>query len=107
MAIDTIYLAMADYLAAKGPELAPDEWANHARMLSHILYEGTRQPEPGEPARLVTGHELMQRLSIGPGPRIGALLAIIEEARVAGDIATPEEALTLARESLNNMLEQE
>ena len=24
VAIDTLYLAMADYLAAKGPEIAPD-----------------------------------------------------------------------------------
>ena len=49
----------------------------------------------------------MQSLNISPGPRIGSLLALIEESRAAGDIATREEALALARESLENMLEQE
>ena len=37
VAVDTLYLALADYLAAKGPELMPDQWGEHARIIAHIL----------------------------------------------------------------------
>ena len=61
VAIDTLYLAMADYLAAKGPEVLPDDWARHAKMMTHILLGGTDQTKPDRPARLITGHDLIQR----------------------------------------------
>ena len=96
VAIDTIYLAMADYLAAKGPEIVADRWANHARMLGNLLHAG-REQAPAEGARrLVTGHDLMQCLNLPPGPEIGRLLEQIDEARAAGEISTREEALALA-----------
>ncbi|HEU0022324.1 MAG TPA: metal-dependent phosphohydrolase, partial [Dehalococcoidia bacterium] len=101
VAIDTLYLALADYLAAKGPELAPDDWSNHARMVAHILQVGTQQSGPDKPARLVTGHDLMQQLGLSPGPIIGVLLEKINEAQAAGEITSREEALSLATDALN------
>ena len=96
VAIDTVYLAMADYLAAKGPEVVADRWANHARMLGNLLDAG-REQAPAEGARrLLTGHDLMQHLNLPPGPQIGRLLEQIDEARAAGEISTREEALALA-----------
>ena len=100
VAIDTIYLAMADYLAAKGPEVVADHWANHARMLSDLLQAGQEQAPARGPQRLLSGHDLMQHLNLPPGPRIGRLLEQIDEARAAGEIATREDALVLAA-SLN------
>ena len=96
VAVDTIYLAMADYLAAKGPEVVADRWASHARMLADLLQAGREQAPARGPQRLVTGHDLMQRLNLAPGPRIGSLLEQIDEARAAGEIGTREEALALA-----------
>lgn len=96
VAVDTIYLAMADYLAAKGPEIVADRWASHARMLANLLQAGRGQAPATGPQRLVTGHDLMQHLKLAPGPRIGSLLEQIDEARAAGEISTREEALTLA-----------
>ena len=96
VAIDTIYLAMADYLAAKGPEIVADHWASHARMLSNLLQAGQEQAPAKGPRRLLDGHDLMQHLNLPPGPRIGELLEQIDEARAAGEIATREEALALA-----------
>ena len=96
VAIDTVYLAMADYLAAKGPEIVADHWANHARMLADLL-EAEREQSPARgPQRLLTGHDLMQCLGLPPGPRIGRLLEQIDEARAAGEVTTRDEALALA-----------
>jgi len=50
-----------------------------------------REQDPAEP--LVRGDEL----GLPPGPEIGRMLALIEEERAAGTIATREEALELAR----------
>ena len=74
VAIDTLYLALADYLAAKGPELMPDQWGGHARIIAHILESGTRQTASEKIQRMVTGHDLMQELALEPGPRVGILL---------------------------------
>ena len=102
VAIDTLYLAMADYLAAKGPEVRPDDWGRHARMMAHILQVGAEQAKPDRPTRLLTGHDLMRGLKLSPGPQIGLLLEQINEAQAAGEINTQEEAWTLATNSLNS-----
>ena len=94
--IDTLYLCLADYLGAKGPELSHPEWLEHAKMVSHVLDTGTREPVAPNTARLVSGHDLMSRFQLQSGPRIGTLLEIIEEARAAGEIETQEQALELA-----------
>jgi hypothetical protein len=52
------------------------------------------------PAPLVRGDELAAALGIEPGPRLGALLDALEEARYAGEIATREDAVRLARSLL-------
>ncbi|MYC29716.1 MAG: HD domain-containing protein [Chloroflexi bacterium] len=96
VAVDTIYLAMADYLAAKGPEIVADHWANHAKMLADLLEVGRIQAPAQGPLRLVNGHDLMQHLGLPPGRAIGRLLEQIDEARAAGEITTREQALSLA-----------
>ena len=55
------------------------------------VVEAARRAEPAEP--LVRGDEL----GLPPGPEIGRILAVIDEERAAGTIATREEALALAR----------
>ena len=103
VATDTIYLCLADYLAAKGPELSHPEWLDHARMMAHILHVGAREPVSPTTVRLVTGRDLMERLGLDPGPRIGSLLEAIEEARAAGEIESAEQALELAAQTLQNL----
>jgi tRNA nucleotidyltransferase/poly(A) polymerase len=75
---------------------ATEPWALHAlafvdaEELSGVV-EAARLAEPPEP--LVRGDEL----GLPPGPEIGRILALIEEERAAGTIATREEALAFAR----------
>jgi len=61
-----------------------------ASQLAPVV-EAARRADPPEP--LVRGDEL----GLQPGPEIGRILAVIEEERAAGTIATREEALELAR----------
>jgi hypothetical protein len=54
----------------------------------------------GDPQPLIRGDELARELGIVPGPRLGELLAQLEEDRYAGDISTREEAIARARDLL-------
>jgi len=105
VAIDTLYLSLADYLGAKGPELVHEEWRNHARMVGHILHVGTSEPVSPTTNRLITGHDLMTHFELGPGPEIGAVLERVEEARAAGEIETKEQALEMAANALRHLAE--
>ena len=99
-AMDTVYLALADYLATNGPSLSQEHWSGHARMMEHILQSGAQQPVPMGQDRLLNGHDLIEHLGVEPGPLVGELLKKIIEAQSTGEIQTREEALALARESL-------
>ncbi len=102
VALDTLYLCLADYLGAKGPELAHPQWLNHARMISHVLHTGSQEPVSVATPRLINGHDLISHFGLSPGPHIGSLLGSIEEARAAGEIETQEQALELAAVMLKN-----
>ncbi|MCW2982815.1 MAG: hypothetical protein JWR63_385, partial [Conexibacter sp.] len=45
----------------------------------------------------IRGDELARALDLRPGPRLGALLAAIDEARYAGEVADADAAVALAR----------
>ena len=51
---------------------------------------------------LVDGHDVMGALSLRPGPVVGELLALIDEARAVGQVDTREEAISLARSALES-----
>ena len=106
-AVDTLYLAMADFLAARGPELSPERWNNYARMIATVLEAGAAPPVREEgPRALVNGNNLMDALHIPPGPRVGALLERLREAQAVGEITNREDALALAARLLaDNALE--
>ena len=102
-AVDTLYLAMADVLAARGPDLAPERWANYARMVGAVLEAGAEQPGNGDgKPPLINGHDLMDALQLPPGPRIGSLLARLREAEAVGEISSREDAMELAARLVND-----
>ncbi len=89
---------MADRLATRGRN-ADEAIAVHLslahEMLGHAAADAPRTP-------LVRGDELARELGIEPGPRLGELLARLEEDRFAGEIATREDAVRRARELLSS-----
>jgi tRNA nucleotidyltransferase/poly(A) polymerase len=104
--VDVLMLAVADYQAIYEAAVPPrwDEYLEHvARMLEYAFSEdGWRRTQT---APLVDGHILMQALDLPPGPEIGALLKVILEAQAAGEIATQEEALALAKRRVEDKIE--
>jgi poly(A) polymerase len=100
-AIDTLYLNLADYLAARGPGLRQHEWSEHCRVIDHILREGAERNGPEPPTPLINGHDIMAALCLSPGPKIGALLDLVREAQAGGEIDTREEAMELVEGNLH------
>lgn len=96
--IDTILLALADVLATN-PHSLPEQWDDYRKHMAELLYfaysDETAANSRQQP--LVDGHMVMHATGIQPGRQLGVLLEQIFEAQVAGEIATEEEALTLAQ----------
>ncbi|MDP7618973.1 MAG: HD domain-containing protein [Dehalococcoidia bacterium] len=97
--IATLYLSMADYLAAKGPMLELPKWRERTDYCSIVLTElldngGTLdQPSPA----IVDGHLLMDELDLRPGRELGRILTAVKEAVAVGEAETRTEALAIAR----------
>ena len=113
VAIATLYLSMADYLAAKGPMLEPDEWQRRVEHCKRVLQSigETTEERVETPHPLVDGYVLMKGLGISSGPLLGRLLDTVQEAVAVGEVKDVEGALALARalmyESLkDDMMEQ-
>jgi poly(A) polymerase len=96
-ALDVLILSLADHLAARGPRMRVTSWRNHVAYVNYVMARRHLEESLVEPVRLVTGHDVMETLGIGPGPEVGRLLRAIEEAQGSGEIHTREEALALAR----------
>ncbi|MBI2868156.1 MAG: CCA tRNA nucleotidyltransferase [Chloroflexi bacterium] len=96
-AYDVLFLSLADYLAARGPLLDPFAWRDYAGKIRHVLSCGLGPEPAARPPRLVTGDDLMQAISLPPGPVIGRLLEKVNEAHAAGEVRTKEDAIDLAR----------
>jgi poly(A) polymerase len=101
--IDVLFLSLADHLATVGPRLDWDDWRAHLGVVSFILAQRFQEEVLTAPPRLVTGHDLIDALGLAPGPLVGRLLAAVQEAQAAGEVATREQALTLARQELKRM----
>ncbi|PDW01772.1 CCA tRNA nucleotidyltransferase [Candidatus Viridilinea mediisalina] len=97
---DVLLHELADHLATRGPTLNPQAWTTHVAWIEQVLHAGY-SPAPEQPKPLVNGHDLMDILSLSPGPQLGALLREIGEAQAAGEITTRAEALALARAKLH------
>jgi hypothetical protein len=89
---DVTIFTVADRLATRGRN-AEEAIAAHVALARDML---AADPPPAEP--LIRGDDLARELDIVPGPRLGELLAQLEEDRYAGDIATREEAIARARQ---------
>jgi len=99
--IDILFLALADYLASRGPLASREEWKRHCQLINYIMTEHDKQQAKILPVKFVDGHDIMSALSLAPGPLIGKLLARVHEAHASGELSTKEEALALVRKELS------
>jgi tRNA nucleotidyltransferase/poly(A) polymerase len=94
--IDVTVLSVADRLATRGRK-ADVAIQRHLDLAAEMLGEALRRQDLLAEGPLVRGDELARELGIDPGPRLGTLIERLQEARFAGEIATRDEAVDLAR----------
>ena len=96
--VEAILLSLADLLGTHAPLVPQDAWESRVDVAGTLLeafFEA--REERIDPPPLLRGDELIQKMGLTSGPKIGQLLEIIQEAQVAGEVTSPEEALALAR----------
>jgi tRNA nucleotidyltransferase/poly(A) polymerase len=98
-AIDVTLLTVADRLATRGRK-ADVAIARHLELADAMLDHAFALRATQRPAPLLRGDELARELAIEPGPRLGQILAQLEEDRYAGAIDSRDDALARARELL-------
>lgn len=97
--VDVTLLTIADRLSARGsgPLARPEMVRAHLDLAREMIGAALDWRRDGPPTPLLRGDELAARLGIEPGPLLGELLAELEAARYAGEIADPDAALEHAR----------
>jgi poly(A) polymerase len=90
---DITVFTVADRLATRGRN-ADAAIAAHLEVARELI-PAAREPVP---APLVRGDELVREAGVAAGPRLGVILAQLEEDRYAGELCTREQALARARE---------
>jgi len=95
--VDVTVLSVADRLATRGRK-SGEAIERHLALAEGLLTEALEWQAAGPRPPLVRGDELAAALGMRPGPELGRLLAEIDEARFAGEVSTPEQAVAWARE---------
>jgi len=93
--VDVTLLSVADRLATRGRK-AGESIARHLELAREVLPAALAWRAQGRREPLVRGDKLAQALGLAQGPQLGRLLAAIDEARYAGEVGTPDEAIALA-----------
>ena len=93
--VDVTLLSVADRLATRGRK-APESIAKHLELAREVLPAALHWRTQGRRVPLVRGDALATELGLADPREIGRLLAEIDEAHFAGEIATPQEAVALA-----------
>jgi putative nucleotidyltransferase with HDIG domain len=94
---NTLFLSLADHLAAVGPRVTREGWQRHVAIVSYILRKASDERDVIAPPRLIDGDELMAELGIPPGRELGRILEMIREGQAAGEVRSREDGLRLAR----------
>jgi poly(A) polymerase len=99
VAVDVTLLTVADRLSARGagPFATEEAIAAHLELAREMLAAALDWRRDGPPKPLLPGDELAAALGIDEGPELGELLAEIEAAQYAGEVASREQAIELAR----------
>jgi putative nucleotidyltransferase with HDIG domain len=94
--VDVTLLSIADRLATRGRK-ADEAVPRHMDLAKMLLSEALDWHERPLAEPLVRGDDLATELGIRPGPRLGEVLAAIDEARFAGEVGSRDEAIEFAR----------
>lgn len=96
--LDIPLLALADHLATYNGVGDGTTWQQLLGVV-RSLYDAyfNAYTEQVSPQKFVGGRQLIELLGIEPGPEVGRLLRLLEEAQAAGEVTSPDEALAFVR----------
>jgi tRNA nucleotidyltransferase/poly(A) polymerase len=101
--VDAVLFTLADYLGTVGATVDQAVWLRlleRAQVVLGAYYDDYARIV--SPPALITGSELMERLSLKAGRQVGELLDMIREAQVEGQVTSFDQALVLARQHLSS-----
>ena len=97
-AIDTIILAQADRLSARGPEITDQIVERNITSLNMLLKFYLEAKETLKPLpKLLSGNDVMQILNIKPSKRLGEIMDALHDAQISGDVITKEHAIEFVK----------
>jgi poly(A) polymerase len=99
VAADVTLLTVADRLSARGsgPFATEEAIEAHLSLARQMLAAALDWHRDGPPEPLLRGDELAGELGIAPGPELGDLLAELEAAQYAGEVADRQAAIEYLR----------
>jgi putative nucleotidyltransferase with HDIG domain len=102
VAVDVTLLTVADRLSARGggPFATEEAIAAHLALAREMLAAALDWRRDGPPKPLLAGDELAAELGIDEGPELGALLAELEAAQYAGEVADRRAAVEHLRRQM-------
>jgi poly(A) polymerase len=100
VAIDILYLSLADHMAARGPQIDNEQWCWHVEQVNYVLSQYDKNNAAIHPPRLIDGHDLINELGMTPGPQMRQILEAVREAQAAGELVNRDEALSYIKNRL-------
>lgn len=99
VAADVTLLTVADRLSARGsgPFATEEAIEAHLDLARQMLAAALDWHHEGPPEPLLRGDELADELGLAPGPGLGELLAELEAAQYAGEVADRQAAIEYLR----------
>jgi putative nucleotidyltransferase with HDIG domain len=99
--LEVTVLTAADRLATRGGRTRREAIEDHMELVRALATEALAwRADPPRPP--LGGEELMEALGVRPGPEIGRLLEELRAAAFAGEVASREDAVELARARLGD-----
>jgi poly(A) polymerase len=99
--VEVTVLSCADRMATRGEGQEP--WIDaHLELAGEVMGPALAWRAQGPPRLPLRGDELARELDMPPGPELGELLARLEEAVYAGEVADRDQAVGFARRIRDN-----
>lgn len=96
-------LSLADWKATYEGDFPLELMEFHRNTVRRIVTSFFKEREKVIPKPLLNGHQIMEILSIPPGPLVGTLLEKLKEAQASGEISNKEEAINFVKKCFSNL----